>query len=98
MTLAESLCKCSMNDGISQSELESGVSHVAGIGKTPVVFGLGLLRFGRISSWCWGSCASSVVIQNWLIALMFIGVTFNCSWKNWRWLRSEVTSTGSELP
>lgn len=47
MTLAESLCKCSMNDGISQSELESGVSHVAGIGKTPVVFGLGLLRFGR---------------------------------------------------
>lgn len=41
MTLAESLCKCSMNDGISQSELESGVSHVAGIGKTPVVFGLG---------------------------------------------------------
>lgn len=29
---------------------------------------------------------------------MFIGVTFNYSWKSSRWLRSEAISTGSELP
>lgn len=47
MALAELPCKCIMSDGISQAEQESGVSHVAGTGKTPVVFGLGLLRFRR---------------------------------------------------
>lgn len=29
---------------------------------------------------------------------MFIGVTFNYSWKSLRWLRSGAVSTGSELP
>lgn len=40
MALAELPCKCIINDGISQAEQESGVSHIAGIGKTPNPCGL----------------------------------------------------------